>query len=67
MSFLSKVEKLVKEEMQTEWSTVDMNISDDVFLQVATMAHEKDITFNQMVVHILEEQLREAEDGEDNS
>ena len=61
MSFLSKVEKLVKEEMQTEWSTVDMNISDDVFLQVATMAHEKDITFNQMVVHILEEQLREAE------
>ena len=61
MSFLSKVEKLVREEMETEWSTVDMDITDDVFLQVATMAHEKDITFNQMVVHILEEQLREAE------
>jgi len=34
-----------------------MNIDDDTFLTVAKMAHEKDITFNQMVEYAIRKQL----------
>ena len=66
MSFLSKIEEMVREEMHTEMSVIDCNIEDDVFLMVAKKAHEKDITFNQMVTVILEEQIANMVEEEDN-
>jgi hypothetical protein len=36
---------------------VDANISDETFLHIAKQAHEKDITFNQMITEILEKQI----------
>lgn len=46
-----------------EMSTIDCDIDDDTFLRVAKMAHERDITFNEMVTIILEEQLRNEKNG----
>ena len=43
---------------------IDCNISDEVFLRVAKQAHAKNITFNQMVIEILEEQIKNQESGD---
>ncbi len=40
---------------------VEIDISDDTFLHIAKLAHEEDITFNQMVTKILKEQLDKGE------
>jgi len=40
-----------------EMETINIDIDDDTFLQVAMMAHEKDITFNQMIEWALRKQL----------
>jgi hypothetical protein len=40
-----------------EMETIDVDISDDDFLTIAKMAHEKDITFNEMVTIMLEEMI----------
>ena len=36
---------------------VPIDISDKTFLKIAIMAHEQDITFNQMCINILKEQI----------
>lgn len=43
--------------------TIQLEISDEDFLTIAKMAHEQDITFNQMVEHILWEQIKRQENG----
>ena len=47
---------------------VDMEIemSDEEFLYVAKEAHERDITFNQMINIIMENFIKEFEDGKSN-
>jgi hypothetical protein len=41
-------------QVESEWTeTVELNLSDSEFLTLARMAHEKDITFNQLVNEIL--------------
>jgi len=47
---------------------VDMEIemSDEEFLFVAKMAHDRDITFNQMINKIMEDFIKEFGDGESN-
>ncbi len=49
-------------EKDTENNMVDMQIelSDDEFLAIAKMAHERDITFNKMVETILWNYINEA-------
>jgi hypothetical protein len=42
-------------------SDIEIDLSDDEFLQIAKMAHERDITFNKMVEHILEQAIKEHE------
>ncbi len=44
----------------TEEKMVDIEVdfTDEEFLHVAKMAHENDITFNEMVVRILEEHIK---------
>jgi len=37
--------------------TVDIDMSDETFLKIAKMAHEDDITFNQMIVKMLRSQI----------
>lgn len=59
---IGRLIKLIQEECEVEMSTIDCDISDEVFLHIAKMAHERDITFNQMVTIILEEQLEGIEE-----
>lgn len=41
-------------QVEPEWTeTVELNLRDSEFLALARMAHEKDITFNQLVNEIL--------------
>ena len=44
------------------YTSVDIEISDDVFRKVAFQAHERDITFNKMVGLILKAELQSSED-----
>jgi len=41
-----------------EYVDVEIEISDEDFLNIAKMAHEKDITINQMMNQILEKYMR---------
>lgn len=48
---------------------IEVDFTDEEFLYVAKMAHENDITFNEMVVRILEEQIKyrqEQDNGTSN-
>ena len=42
---------------------VEVEMSDDTFNFIAKKAHEKNITFNQMVTEILSEKLRKLDDS----
>ena len=53
--------------MAEEMVSMEVEISDEEFLYVAKMAHERDITFNQMMNEILEWYVKkETESGESN-
>ena len=41
--------------------TFEIDISDDLFLRVAKEAHARDITFNDMVLSIIKDGLKDAE------
>jgi len=47
---------------------IEIDITDDEFLYVAKMAHERDITFNEMMARIIEWHIQERkeEDGKSN-
>jgi len=45
----------------TEKVDIEIDISDDLFLKVAKQAHERDITFNNMVLSIIKDGLKDAE------
>ena len=47
--------------METE--TIQVDLTDEEFLHIARLAHDQDITFNQMVVKILEEHLQELKNA----
>ena len=43
---------------EQKYETVPVELSDEEFLTIAKMAHERDITFNKMVEHILSEEIK---------
>ena len=47
-------------------STIEVDLSDDEFMHIARLAHERDITFNQMVEIILQAEI-DRRKGEDNA
>ena len=50
-----------------EMETVEVDLTDEEFLHIARLAHELDITFNQMVAKILEEHIEELKRGTHSS
>jgi hypothetical protein len=44
---------------KVQYESVELELDDDTFIRVATMAHENNITFNEQVGIILEESLTE--------
>lgn len=55
--WIQKALAIVAGEYYDSRVTVPLDISDDDFNSIARMAHERDITFNQMVEEILREQI----------
>ena len=51
--------------METE--TIQVDLTDEEFLHIAKLAHDQDITFNQMVIKILEQHLEEIKRGTHSS
>ena len=51
----------VKIGVKEKTETLEIDISDDLFLKVAKQAHERDITFNNMVLSIIKDGLKDAE------
>lgn len=43
--------------MQDNREDIEVELSDHEFMQIAKMAHERDVTFNRMVEIILQEQI----------
>lgn len=50
---LKVVEDSIFEDMFSKKENVDVDLSDETFMALARMAHEQDITINQLVVNIL--------------
>ncbi len=44
-----------------EMKEVEIDISDETFLTLAKLAHEKDITLNEMISQILAEKLNKSD------
>ena len=53
--------------METETETIQVDLTDEEFLHIARRAHEQDITFNQMVIQILEQYILEQEKESDKN
>lgn len=45
---------------------IEIDIDDSEFLYVAKMAHERDITFNEMINHLIEWEIAERKKEERN-
>ena len=50
-----------------EMETIQVNLTDEEFLHIAKLAHELDITINQMVAKILEQHILEQEKQSDKN
>ena len=55
--FIAKAEAIRDGRDYDDRVTMPIDISDEDFVSIARMAHDRDITFNQMVEHILREQI----------
>ena len=49
------------EKPEEKFETLELDISDDLFLRLAKEAHARDITFNNMVLSIIKDGLKNAE------
>jgi len=55
----------VGDEVEIQYETVELELDDETFGRLSVMAHENDLTLNQMVVKILEQGIeRESLDDE---
>ena len=48
---------------ETFFMAIDIELPDDDFRRIALQAHERDITFNKMVLNMLKDGLQSVEDG----
>jgi len=56
--FIAKAEAIRDGRDYDERVTMPIDISDEDFAKIAKLAHDRDITFNQMVEHILREEIQ---------
>jgi len=49
-----------------ECETIQVDIEDDAFLTIAKMAHDENVTFNEMVTKILRKQIEKKEKENDS-
>lgn len=56
-SFKCQQELKRKNDISTQMEEVEVSIDDETFIKLAKMAHEKDITFNQLCNDIIREKM----------
>ena len=52
-------------EMKDNMETIHVDMSDDTFFYISDQAHKNDITFNQMVQKILEQEIERVQEEKD--
>lgn len=59
--FIAKAEAIRDGRDYDQRVTMPIDISDEDFARIAKLAHNRDITFNQMVEHILREEIKRSQ------
>ena len=60
-------QELQAQSLKVEMETIQVDLTDEEFLHIAKLAHELDITINQMVAKILEQHILEQEQESDKN
>tara|TARA_S200000501_G_scaffold362676_1_gene392444 strand:+ start:521 stop:709 length:189 start_codon:yes stop_codon:yes gene_type:complete len=47
--------------MTEELKTIELDMSDDVFLKLAKQAHERHVTLNTHIIDVIKDKLKDAE------
>ena len=53
---------MIEEKSTDGYETIQVDITDEEFLTIAKLAHERDITINKMIEHILWEEIKRRKD-----
>lgn len=53
---------MIEEKSTDGYETIQVDITDEEFLTIAKLAHERDITINKMIEHILWEEIKRHKD-----
>jgi len=59
---LKVVDDQIFNDMFSVKSNIEVDLEDDMFLDLAKIAHEKNITFNELVSQVLREQIAKLDD-----
>ena len=56
----------MKSQPEEEMKSIELDISDDVFLKLAMQAHERNVTLNTHIIDVIKDKLKDAEYQIDN-
>ena len=52
---------IMKSQPEEEMKSIELDISDDVFLKLAMQAHERNVTLNTHIVDVIKNKLQDSE------
>ena len=57
---------IMKSQPEEKMKSIELDISDDVFLKLAMQAHERHVTLNTHIIDVIKDKLKDAEYQIDN-
>ena len=52
---------IMKSQPEEKMKSIELDISDDVFLKLAMQAHERHVTLNTHIIDVIKDKLKDAE------
>ena len=52
---------IMKSPPEEEMKSIELDISDDVFLKLAMQAHERNVTLNTHIIDVIKDKLKDSE------
>ena len=52
---------IMKSQPEEEMKSIELDISDDVFLKLAMQAHERNVTLNTHIIDVIKDKLKDTE------
>ena len=52
---------IMKSQPKEKMETITLDISDDVFMELAMQAHERDVTLNTHIIDVIKDKLKDSE------